>query len=110
MVPQNNPLLSMLGICRAAGKLSIGSEASTAAVKSGKARLVVIAGDISQKTEKELRYAAKDSDIPIIRINETLLELSRAIGIKAGVVSVNDAGLAGAVQSRCRNTGEEISL
>lgn len=107
---QNNPALSMLGIARRAGRLSVGTEAVLGSVKRKKAFLVVIASDISAKTEKEVRFAARDSDIKIIRIKDDIFTVSRAIGTKAGVISVDDEGLAGAVLKRCSDTGEEISL
>lgn len=96
-MPQNDPVLSMLGLCRRAGRLSVGTEAVMTAIKRKKSRLVVIASDISPKTEKELRFTAKDTDLPIIRIPHPLLEVGHAIGVGAGVVSVDDDGFAGAI-------------
>lgn len=108
---QNNPILSLLGLCRKAGRLSVGTEAVSTSIKKNKARLVVIASDISAKSEKELRFLAKNKDTRIIRINDDLLSLAHSIGIKAGIVSVDDDGFAKAVLERCTSTnGEEISL
>lgn len=107
---QNNPALSMLGLSRRAGKLSVGTQAVLTAVKKHRACLVVIASDISPKTEKEIRFAAKETDLEIIRIKEDIFAVSKAIGIKAGVLSVDDKGLAEAVRKRCADTGEEMSL
>ena len=56
----NHPVLSRLGIARRAGLLVVGTEKVTAALKSKKARLVVIASDISQKTEKSNFKLAKN--------------------------------------------------
>ena len=102
-MPQPDPALSMLGLSRRANRLSVGSEAVTDAIRRGKARLVVLAADISEKSEKELRYHAGKASIPVIRISRTLTDLSHAIGIRAGIVSVDDQGLADAVQSRLTN-------
>lgn len=99
-MPQNDPVLSMLGLCRRAGRLSVGTEAVTTAIKRKKTHLVIIAADISPKTEKELRYQARETDLPILRVKQNLFEVGHAIGIKAGVVSVDDAGFADAIQKR----------
>lgn len=99
-MPQTDPALSMLGISRRAGRLSVGTEAVQTAIRSRKAKLVVIAADISAKSEKELRFSAEKAGIPVLRIQQDLFTLSHAIGIRAGIVSVDDEGLAQAVQSR----------
>ena len=105
----NNPALSMLGIARKSGNLSVGFEAVITAVKRKKAHLVVIASDISEKTEKELRFHAKDTKTEIIRISQDIFEVSNAIGTKAGVISVDDEGLAQAAKKRFE-TKEDTSL
>lgn len=107
----NEPLLNMLGIARRAGRLSIGYDAAAEAIKSGKARLIVAAADLSPKTEKELRYLiSRKPDAngpPLIRIPFDMKRLSQAIGTKAGALSVDDEGLAGAVLKRCPSTEED---
>lgn len=111
----NHPLLNMLGIARRAGKLSIGFEAAAESVQTGKARLIVAAADLSAKTEKEIRFLISRSSLNgdtggptrIIRIPFDMTTMSKAIGTKAGILSVNDDGLAGAVLSRCPVTGED---
>lgn len=98
-----HPLLSMLGIARRAGKLSVGFEASKEAIIKKHSRLIVVASDLSLKTEKELRYLLRDSGITVIRIEFDLLTMSAAIGQKAGCLSVDDEGLAKAVLKRHTN-------
>ena len=106
---KGNPGLSMLGIARKSGRLSVGFDAVVAAIKRGKSRLVVVASDISEKTEKELRYHAENKKTEVIRISEDIFTVSNAIGTKAGVISVDDEGLAAAIQKRFE-IKEEISL
>ena len=53
--------LNLLGICRKAGKLTLGATKTYELIKSGKAEIVFVAGDLSEKTEKELKsYAGFD--------------------------------------------------
>lgn len=92
----NDPVLSRLGFARKAGKLSAGFLASKEACQKDIARLVIVGSDISEKSEKEIRYFSK-SLVPVKRVPYTLDEISRAIGIKAGIVSVNDEGFSGAI-------------
>ncbi|HHW45671.1 MAG TPA: 50S ribosomal protein L7ae [Clostridiales bacterium] len=89
--------LSLLGIARRAGKLSVGFEAVSDSIKRKKARLVLIASDISPKTEKELVYISQTSSIKVIRTSYDINTLSNAIGARAGTVSVNDSNFADAV-------------
>lgn len=93
----NHPVLSRMGIARRAGLLAVGTEKVTAAIKSGAAQLVLLASDISPKTEKELRYLASGKT-EIIRIDADLATMSAAIGIRAGIAAVTDGGLAKAIR------------
>lgn len=89
-----NKIINLLTVCRRAGKLVLGFDAAKEAVLSKKAALVILAGDISAKTEKEIRYFADKSGVKVIRADITIEELSAGIGKKAGVTAVCDSGFA----------------
>ena len=89
----NDPLLSLLGMSRRAGKLVIGARDATEAVKRGKARLVLVSADTAPRTEKELRFFSKET-IPVLRLTQTREQISQAIGIAAGTVALTDDGFA----------------
>ena len=93
----NHPVLSKLSIARRANLLSVGTEKVTEAIKAKKAQLIIIASDISPKTEKELKFLAKEK-LEVMRINVDLMTMSAAIGIKAGIVAVLDGGLAESIR------------
>lgn len=95
----NNKFLGLIGLCRKAGKIKTGFNKAEESVKSGKAKAVFIAADLSQKTEKEVRFAARNTEVPIYRTEFALDELSAAIGIPAGVITVEDEGFATALIS-----------
>ncbi|MBR0412124.1 MAG: ribosomal L7Ae/L30e/S12e/Gadd45 family protein [Eubacterium sp.] len=84
--------ISMLGMARRAGRLSMGHDMALGAVKGGKAKLVVFASDISPRLVNEFERACKDgkSPIPCIQIEETINDLHRFLGYKAGVLTVDD--------------------
>lgn len=94
----NDPILSRLGFARKAGKLAIGFAASKECCQKQTAKLIVVANDISDKSFKEISFFAKEN-AKVVRISHTLEELSHAIGIKAGIVSVNDEGFAKAIEN-----------
>ncbi len=89
----NNKLLSLLGMCRKAGKLTVGYEKTVELVKKQKLFLVLVAADTAPRTEKELRFHG-NSTLPVVRLAETKEELSRAIGTAAGVVGITQEGFA----------------
>jgi ribosomal protein L7Ae-like RNA K-turn-binding protein len=100
-------LLSLLGICRKANKLSFGFEASAEAIAAKKAALVVLAADISPKTAKEARFLASGSNTEVIEIDATIDGLSQKTGRRAGVLAVTDIGLAAAVRKEHGRVNEE---
>lgn len=87
-------VLSLLGLCRRAGRLAFGFDMCQEAARSGQAALLLAAGDVSEKTFKNLRYEAERARIPAIRVKPSMSELGHACGIKAGVVAVTDKGFA----------------
>ncbi|MBQ0110453.1 MAG: hypothetical protein KBS41_00790, partial [Oscillospiraceae bacterium] len=62
-------------------------------LKSGKAKAVIIANDISEKTEKELRFSAGDR-AKVIRIDATTAETSHATATTCGVFATADRNFA----------------
>lgn len=89
---------SLLSSARRAGKAEIGTDAVAAAVKSGAARLVVVAVDAAasgQETEEAVRSAsAKGAHVPQVRF-ATKAELGALWSRETlGVVAVTDSGLA----------------
>ena len=93
----NNKLLSLLGMCRRAGKLTIGYEKTKELFPKNKVYLVLVAADTAARTEKELRFHA-NSNLPVIRLEATKEHLSHAIGVSAGVVGITDEGFAKQVE------------
>ncbi len=90
----NDKATSLLGMARRAGKLEAGFERCATAVKSGKAKLVIVCADISDKTKKEMNFLCNKQNVQIIQIPFTLSQLSAAIGFKAGICAVCEQGFA----------------
>ena len=90
----NDKATSLLGMARRAGKLEAGFERCATAVKSGKAKLVIVCADISDKTKKEMNFLCNKQNVQIIQTTFTLSQLSAAIGFKAGICAVCEQGFA----------------
>lgn len=89
----NDKLLSLLGMCRRAGKLAPGFEKAAEAIEKHKAALILIASDTAPRTEKEIRFKS-DNSVTVIRLTVNRETLSHAIGTSAGTVAVTDEGFA----------------
>lgn len=90
-------VLSLMGLCRRAGRLKAGFDACREASRNGKAALLIAAADVSPKTYKNLCYEADRAGIEAIRLWADMAELGRACGVRAGVAAVCDRGFAGAL-------------
>lgn len=89
--------LSLLGLARRAGKLEAGFDAAAISAREKRARLLLAARDVSDKTFKNLRYEADRAGIPAVRLEAEMEETGRACGVKAGVLAVTDEGFAKAL-------------
>ena len=91
-------ILSLLGFASKAGKLSFGTHATEFAITSGKAKLVLVAEDISEKSVKELKFKADKKSITVLNLKGiSTAELSARVGKNCGIIAVNDNGFADAI-------------
>lgn len=102
----NDKFLSLLGIARRSGKLSLGHDAVISSVVKNKAQLCVLSREASERLQKEMKHACsfENKNIPLLVTEYTILELSSAIGSKAAVVAVDDEGFATALLKRYNET------
>ena len=89
----NNNYLNFLGLCRKAGKLIAGTEKCKSLIKKNGAYLIILANDISQKTEKEFVFLSK-GEFEVIRTPYSFEDMSSALGVRAGVYAVTDKNFA----------------
>ena len=76
----NNKFLFMLGLCRKAGKLIIGTDLVTKSLPSKKTYLVIYTSDASSNTEKKVTDKCKYYGTECIKAPFDSLEVSTAIG------------------------------
>ncbi len=60
-------LFSLAGLAFRAGKVAAGTAATEEAIQKKKARLLILADDISANTEEKFQRLAKSADIPILK-------------------------------------------
>ncbi|MGN1419269.1 MAG: L7Ae/L30e/S12e/Gadd45 family ribosomal protein [Acutalibacteraceae bacterium] len=97
----NNKILSLLGLARRAGMLSTGHDAAIGSIVRNKAKLCIICNDASQRLKNEFSHACRfeNKNIAFAECSFEMKELSKAIGIKAAVVTVDDEGFAKKIES-----------
>lgn len=92
-------LLSLLGMCRKAGKLGCGHDAAIGAIRSRSSCLCLLSCDSSQRLQEEIKRESEfeGREIPVRVINSDMLEIGHATGLKSAVLTVNDDGFAKAM-------------
>lgn len=100
-------LAGLLGLSRRAGHACCGFDAAAELIRCGRAKLVLLAADLSPKTEKELRFAGRDKAADIRRIPLEKADIGKALGLgrDVGVYATDDEGFAAAMK---RHIGHDL--
>lgn len=86
--------LSLLGLCKRAGKLAAGEVAVEQAVRSKQAYLLILSEDASKNTKKKFNNSAAYYELPLVQI-KTKEELGRAIGTDMrSILAITEEGFA----------------
>lgn len=97
---RNDGALTALGLAMRAGKLASGDETVLRAIRQGKAKLVLVAADASDKAKKKYRDKCETYGVRLIEVFDRRT-LGAAIGKAERVVAaVLDAGLAALVAGK----------
>ncbi|HKL47241.1 MAG TPA: YlxQ-related RNA-binding protein [Candidatus Izemoplasmatales bacterium] len=90
----NQKILSLLGLCQRANRLLSGEEMSLDSIKKQRAKLVLLAKDASNNTQKRIRDKSSFYNVPVID-SFTSEQLSKAIGKNnRKVMVIMDTGFA----------------
>lgn len=89
-----NNILSMLGICNKAGKLVMGKDKTIETIRKNKAKLIIIASDLSDNALKEISRETMKKQIEIINISEKMQDVSLELGRTTGIICITDEGIA----------------
>jgi len=91
---QDQRLLSLLGLARAANLVSFGHDAAKAALRSKQAKLCLLCGDASPRLKEEFQFLAQDTGARLYEVDLTSLDIKAATQYKAAVLTVNNNGFA----------------
>ena len=90
----NNNVAFALGLAQKAGKVASGDFAVRSALKSGKAKLLVVAEDAAPNSKKDMYYLAEVAGVEVVELL-TRDELGYAIGkAKRTAVVITDINFA----------------
>lgn len=92
----DNKLQGLLGLCRKAGKMSLGHDAVITSVKKRKSKLVITCCDASDRLKREMQDECSydNRNIRYTDVLFTMQELSFCINARAGVISIDDSSFA----------------
>ena len=101
--------LYMIGLATKAGKTASGEFCTEKEVKTGRAALVIVAGDASDNTKKKFRNMCDYYRVPLA-VYGGKEELGGSIGQEyRASLAVTDPGLAGAIRKQLENEDERRS-
>ena len=86
-------VISLLTMCRRAGKLLLGFDAVKDAGVRGQLSVILLAADVSPRTEKEIRFSC--GKIPIRKTAASMDAYAMYFRKRTAVLGVTDAGFAG---------------
>ncbi len=90
----NERLLSLLGLARRAGRVSMGFDPVCDSAAKGEAVLILYTEDVSEGSLKKLRRSIESTGVPLRQLDCDMDALAAAIGKSVRIVSLNDAGFA----------------
>lgn len=96
-----NKTVNLLMIARKAGKLMLGFDMVSEALKTGKATAVIFSGDASERTKKEVLFLMKRMgiSIPCYTLTEYTKEsLGHFLGKMTAVLAVCDEGFSNQIE------------
>lgn len=106
----NDAFLSILGIMRKAGKLTLGYDAVMNSVLKKKSCLILTASDISQRSQRQLAFDCRETGVPIKSIPYDMLDISRSVGRQVRILSIDDEGFAKKALSLIDKIEEESDI
>jgi ribosomal protein L7Ae-like RNA K-turn-binding protein len=90
----NEKLSGILGICRKAGKLCYGFETVKNKTLYKQAYIVMLANDVSEKTQKETQFFCDKTNTPMFQLPIDMEGFISVIGVNTGIIAITDMALA----------------
>lgn len=90
----NSKMLNLLMICRKAGKLVMGFDPSCEAAQKKTAKCILLACDVSKKTEKEVDFFCNKYNVRALKCRFSMEDVYSKLGRKSGILAIIDEGFA----------------
>ena len=86
----NDKFLSMLGLCRKAGKLIIGHDACLSSIMTDRAKICMVCSDASERLKNEFQKAAcyDGRELPVAYIGYSMDDVRGIIGFRSAFVKL----------------------
>ncbi len=102
-------VMNLLGLCKKAGKTGSGEFQCEEAIRSGRARLVLLAADASENTRKRFCDRSQYYHVPVRHMEVTKEELGQAMGQgERSCAAVCEEGLAALMLAALDGKNEEV--
>ena len=100
--------LNLLGLCRKAGKVSRGHDASFTSISKKRAKACFLMEDASERLKQEFQRTCTfdGRDIPCVVLDMKMNDLYAAIGLRGAVITVDDAGFASKLLQLCKEDND----
>lgn len=108
MKMSNTDKSGLLSICRKAGRSKLGMDIAKSACETGEARAVFTALDLSERSLREIRFCCAKNEVPIYKLGMTMEQIAVALGKRAGIIAVTDAGFAKSLAKGAEDISADI--
>ena len=97
----SNAILSLIGLCKKAGRLEAGEEPVGAAARAHHARLLLVAADAADNTRRRCAHFAEAGAVPWTELPFSKAELGGAVGRSScALAAVTDVGFASSLAAK----------
>ena len=90
----NNKFLNFLGLCKKAGKLTLGTDTTIDSIKKNKSIIIFVTKDFSTTSLKKVENVNLKNKVEVLKLNCSMTDIQFALGKKCGVISINDSSFA----------------
>ncbi|MEQ2443241.1 ribosomal L7Ae/L30e/S12e/Gadd45 family protein [Pseudoflavonifractor intestinihominis] len=97
----SNAILSLIGLCKKAGRLEVGEEPVGAAARAHHAKLLLVAADAADNTRRRCAHFAEAGAVPWTELPFSKAELGGTVGRSScALVAVTDIGFASSLAAK----------
>ena len=101
--------LGLLGLMRRASTIEIGEDNSAAAVKAGKAKLLLLSADVSETAKRKAEGFCHGRSVQMVDLHYTREEIGASLGVKScAMAALTDMGFSNALMKELARQMPEV--